>query len=80
MACDCLRHVNDGLAQFNAHVAIALIGTDPQALVKTHYHGPEEAEIPYFLVAAYCPFCGECYAGEPAIGRSSTGEVSSHVH
>ncbi|GGL48122.1 hypothetical protein [Caulobacter rhizosphaerae] len=82
MACDCLRHVNNGLAKLNAHVAVALMapGADPQALVETHSHGADEVDTPYFLVATFCPFCGERYATAPPIGVDTAGEVSSHVH
>ncbi len=82
MACDCLRHVNDGLAKFNAHVAVALPvpGGDPQAIVETHQNTKADG-APYHLLATFCPFCGERYGHDPAIGISAAGgEVASHVH
>lgn len=80
MACDCIHDVNQGLAPFNAHVAVSVDQAhgEPKVIVETHQHGPLDGDV--FLVANYCPFCGVKYGSAPPIGGARAGEGSDHVH
>lgn len=80
MACDCIRHVNDGLAEMNLHLAIAVVapGSPPRAVVELHRHGPSKLKD-FQMAANHCPFCGEAYSDDPRRG-SPSDEAPTHVH
>lgn len=64
MACDCLKIMDDHLAQYNSRVCVAIVfgngAMDGRAHVPTEKINPKNRERKG-VIATFCPFCGERY-------------------
>jgi hypothetical protein len=59
--CDCVKEVDAMLRDKNAVLVTTLFG-DPKVVIQTVKLEPRKrGSLPYML-ASYCPFCGEAYA------------------
>lgn len=82
MACDCLRDLNEQLLEHNTRICEAFMPgiVDPVVVIQFERLADDQAEIS-IVAPNFCPFCGERYGHDPAIGISAAGgEVVTHVH
>lgn len=63
-ACDCIEQLDDALKNKGVQVnaTIPLDGTQPKAVVNT-VKVSGRGKSPVVIPAAFCPFCGQKYAG-----------------
>lgn len=64
--CDCMKLINDELAQYNTRIIPVMVLREGQfqtvgVRVETEKVNPKQRGRPKRLVASYCPFCGEKY-------------------
>lgn len=63
--CDCIKTMNDRLAESNGLLITTLFGT-PRAVIGSHKIDSKKRGQPPCAIASYCPFCGGAYEAPKA--------------
>lgn len=62
MACDCISDCNNKLAEHNACLVTTLFAKPERVAMETVKIDAKKRGKPPYMVAMFCPFCGERYA------------------
>lgn len=63
--CDCIKTMNNRLAETNGHLITTLFGT-PRAVIGSVKVDRKKRGQPPVAIASFCPFCGEAYEAPKA--------------
>lgn len=70
MGCACISDVNNKLAEHNAGLVTTLFAAPKRVVIGTNKVDSKKRGKPPYMLATFCPFCGEKYVkndGEASI-------------
>jgi len=67
--CNCNDVINDHLAQHGSKLETSWFPESPRVFIKTYVTEKKRGRKAPYMMATYCPFCGEKYPEEKALNE-----------